>query len=102
MSRPIKKVAAGSRVFFRIEVRDMSDAAQPLFSPVNDPTVELRRPNGAVVVDFATMTANAIGIWTYTHQTDINDLLGVYRIQFRIVDGADIDYTIPQDAFELV
>jgi hypothetical protein len=102
MSRPVKQIAAGSRVFFRAEVRDLSDDAQPLFTPPAVPTIELRNPNGVVQVNFANTTEQDIGIFTYTHQTTITDTVGVWRVRFRIVNGADTDYTIPAVAFELV
>ena len=104
MARSIQKVQAGSRIFFRIEIRDLSDDTRPLYSPSPVPDIELRMPNGVVDVNWQAMTAPAstTGIFTYTHQTETTDPRGVWRVRFRSVDGSDIDYSIPQDAFELV
>lgn len=102
MSRPIRQIAAGSRVFFRLEVRDLTDDAQPLMTPANAPTLELRDPNGVVKVNYLATTEGETGVFTYTYQTATTDTIGVWRVKFKITDGSDIDYTIGADAFELV
>jgi uncharacterized protein YfaS (alpha-2-macroglobulin family) len=105
MSRPIRQIAAGSRVFLRIEIRDMSDDAQPLFSPAagDEPELELRDPTGVVKVNYLNLTQQETGIWTYTYQTLATDVRGIWQARFRIVDSpTSEDYTLAQDAFELV
>lgn len=97
------KLRAGSELFLRAEVRDMSNEVQPLTDPNGGVTLTLRRPDGVPAVDAGVMTITATGIYTYFHQTALTDPTGVYRASFNIVeeDGTTVR-TVAVDAFELV
>lgn len=100
-TRLIKKMKAGTAIFFRIELRDSTTDAHPLFSSASVPTILLRSPLGGVVANDAQMTEAETGVYTYSHQTATTDPTGVYQVRFKVESTVTV-YTPETDAFELV
>lgn len=100
-TKPIKKMKAGTAVFFRIELRDSTTDAHPLFSSASVPTILIRDSLGAVQVNDGQMTEAETGVYTYSHQTATTDSIGVWRVRFKVVSTVTV-YTPEVDAFELV
>ena len=100
----IKKLKAGTAIFFRIETRDSTTATHPLFAPAQVPTILIRDSLGAVQVNYANMSevVGSTGVYTYSHQTATTDALGVWQVGFKLVNSSVTVYTPDQDAFELV
>lgn len=97
----IKKMKAGTAIFFRIELRDATTDAHPLFSSASVPTILLRDSNGSVQSNDIQMTEAETGVYTYSHQTATTDPLGVWQVRFKVVSAVTV-YTPETDAFELV
>jgi hypothetical protein len=100
-TKPIKKLKAGTAIFFRIELRDSTSDAHPLFSSASVPTILLRDSLGAVQVDDVQMTEAETGVYTYSHQTDTTDPIGVWQVRFKVISTVTV-YTPEVDAFELI
>ncbi len=97
----IKKMKAGTAIFFRIELRDSTTDSHPLFSSASVPTILLRDANGSVQVNDSQMTEAETGVYTYSHQTATTDALGVWQVRFKVISTVTV-MTPEVDAFELV
>ena len=100
-TRLIKKMKAGTAVFTRIELRDSTTDAHPLFSSSSVPTILLRDALGSVQVNYAQMTEVETGVYTYSHQTATTDPIGVWTVGFKVESSVTV-YTPEVDAFELI
>ena len=103
MSAPIQDFRRGTSIFFRIEVRDVTDPTQPLYSPSGGVKITLRKADGSVAVSLGAMTAYSTGIFTYVYATSSTETaLGVWRVFIKASGAANDAYTVTQDAFRLV
>ncbi len=100
-TKPIKQFKAGTAIFFRIELRDSTTAAHPLFSSASVPTILIRDALGSVQVNDIQMTEAETGVYTYSHQTATSNPLGVWQVRFKVVSTVTV-YSPEVDAFELI
>lgn len=102
MVRPLKKFKAGTAIYFRIEVRDEADDTRPLYSPSSNPKIQFRTPDGIITLVYTSMTLLETGVFSYTLQTTSASVLGVWQVEFKIVNASLTILTLPVDALELL
>lgn len=97
-----RKYRAGTAIHFRIETRDESQAARPLYSPSSTPQIRIWSPLGGIYLAYSNMTAVSVGNYKYTLQTVYTDPPGVYRIDYKIAGATINQFTVTEDVYELV
>lgn len=101
MIRQVKARRPGDTVFFRVEVRDETDPKRPRHTPARNPRIRLRKPSGSIGLDYAEMTLESTGVFTYAHQTATSDEIGVWQVDFKIVNETKTIRTVQVDGFSL-
>lgn len=101
MIRQVKAYRPGDTIFFRVECRDETDPKRPRHTPARNPRIRLRAPSGTVELDYAEMSLESTGVFTYAHQTAIDDQTGVWKVDFKVVNETKILRTVTVDGFEL-
>jgi hypothetical protein len=98
MEENIYRVKAGSAFEVIDETRNLQ---YQLFTPDSGVTYDIIDPDGTTVIDGASMTEGATGIWTDTAQSEVAWVLGMYTLITYAEHGGNISIKENKNAFEL-
>jgi len=98
----MEQVRAGSEVYIEVSVKDLLQQPPALFDPSGGVQVTLKDPSGAIIVSNGSMSKQSVGVYTYRHQSGINDSLGTWPMEFQAIHGSATHLSMELGAFELV
>lgn len=99
VSVPLQVHEQGDTVYIQVKVRDGRTVPAQLFNPDTSVVLDLVNPSGSTIVDGASMTNEALGIYSYTYEIPGAAAVGTWTAIFQAENGGYSSVSLPLAVF---